>query len=562
MMLFDPEFWDRRLAGRGMVPLSRPGDPKRKPALSTSSTRSRIVIPLTSKPADYVPGSGPPLQPISLLPPGDSTAYIIERVLLPSPGLAPNGRPLPKRMAYLIGWRDLPAASKVVPAMQVLDYVSPRTLEDFEARLEQELDDEKSRLEAELKSDLVAPQAKKKRRRGRPPAHSQIETAVVAEPETVAQAKSRHKKGVMSLTTPKKPRLEEFEWLSDEQGSPSRQIAQEQFQSEHGFLPTEDDMSGGSESPPPNGPSASMPNGAQADSIRAKFGQPSAAPIQPSSFTRSESSAESSSGSQTPANSSPMPTSSVQRDGQGQQPLSFPSATRSETLYPENVPASEAGTTEESTQATAKPKNSKKRPRPEEDSPPAQAEGETDWVVERIEDVEYYEVEGRGVVRYFKVSWEGDWPPDQKKTWEPEENIPPNLVRNFFKTSRNKRKSMAKSGPGKQSRDVKHTQPKNGVSKQQSSHKQGPVMKQSRLSWPGVRRKYSSVSEAFAGDQDNLEMVDEAYDGEENGLNGNGQDEFFVVTEGGEGEVPSQSQSLWPSAGAFSTAFGVYQGFP
>ncbi|PTB66835.1 hypothetical protein BBK36DRAFT_1116933 [Trichoderma citrinoviride] len=542
-----------------MVPLSRPGDPKRKPAPSGSSTRSRIVIPLTSKPADYVPGSGPPLQPISLLPPGDSTAYIIERVLLPSPGLAPNGRPLPKRMAYLIGWRDLPAASKVVPAMQVLDYVSPRTLEDFEARLEQELDDEKGRLEAELKSDLVAPQAKKKKR-GRPPAHSQIETAVVAEPETVAQAKSRHKAGVMSLTTPKKARLEEFEWLSDEEGSPSRQIAQEQFQSVHGFLPTEDDMSEDSESPPPSGPSAPMQNGSQADSIPARLGQPSAAPIQPSTLTRSESSADSSSGSQTPANRSPMPTSSIQRNDQGQQVLSLPPATQTETVHPQNLPVSEAGSIVESTLTKAKPKNSKKRPRPEEDSPPAQAEGETDWVVERIEDVEYYEVEGRGVVRYFKVSWEGDWPPDQKKTWEPEENIPPNLVRNFFKTSRNKRKSLAKSGPGSKQSSVKQTDVKNGVSKK-SSHKQGPVMKQSRLSWPGVRRKYSSVSEAFAGDQDNLEMVDEAYDGKEDELNGDGQDEFFVVTEGGEGEMPSQS--LWPTtAGALSTAFGVYRGFP
>ncbi|KAL7809626.1 hypothetical protein V8C44DRAFT_333881 [Trichoderma aethiopicum] len=560
MMLFDPEFWDRRLAGRGMVPLSRPGDPKRKPAPSTSSsTRSRIVIPLASKPADYVPGSGPPLQPISLLPPGDSTAYIIERVLLPSPGLAPNGRPLPKRMAYLIGWRDLPAASKLVPAMQVLDYVSPRTLEDFEERLEQELDDEKGRLEAELKSDLVAPQAKKKKRRGRPPAHSQIETAVVAEPETVAQAKSRHKKGVMSLTTPQKPRLEEFEWLSDEEGSPSRQIAQEQFQSVHGFLPTDDDMSEESESPLPNGPSNDLPNGSEADSIPAISGRPSTTPIQRSLFTRSESSAESSSGNQTPANGLPMPIPSEQQNGQNQQALSVPFATQSETPYPENAPVSEAGSIIESNPATAKPKKSRKRPRPEEDSPPAQAEGETDWVVERIEDVEYYEVEGRGIVRYFKVSWEGDWPPDQKKTWEPEENIPPNLVRNFFKTSRNKRKSMSKSGPGKQS-SVKQTEPKNGASKQSSSHKQGPVMKQSRLSWPGVRRKYSSVSEAFAGDQDNLEMADEAYDGEEDELTGDGQDEFFVVTEGVEGEMPSQS--LWPSAGALSTAFGVYRGFP
>ncbi|KAJ3479200.1 hypothetical protein NLG97_g8384 [Lecanicillium saksenae] len=48
--------------------------------------------------------------------------------------------------------------------------------------------------------------------------------------------------------------------------------------------------------------------------------------------------------------------------------------------------------------------------------------------------MELYDVKGQGLVRYFKVRWEGDWPPEQNPTWEPEENIPDDLVREFCLT--------------------------------------------------------------------------------------------------------------------------------
>ncbi|KAL7783576.1 hypothetical protein V8C37DRAFT_397048 [Trichoderma ceciliae] len=574
-MLFDPEFKHRRLSGRGMAPLSQPIDAKRKAPLAKLSTRTRIVIPLTSKPADYVPGSGPPLQPISLLPPGDSTAYIIERVLLPSPGPAPNGRPLPKRMAYLIGWRDLQAASMLVPAMQVLDYVSPRTLEEFEARLEQELDDEKGRLEDELKLDLVAP-PKQKKKRGRPPAHSQIESAVVAEPETVAQAKSRHKKGVMSLSTPQKSRLEEFEWLSEEEGSPSRQIAEEQLQSLHGFTLDSDDSDDGDDDdviqdtydPLPSEPLHGMRNSPQTKSTPIKLEQPSTSPGPLVSSARVRTPSECSSRSLTPLKHSiPAPASSVTNGSHFNQGFGLPPfapSGQSEMQHPPNS-FEEEDRAEQSIPPKTKPKASRKRPRPEDEDVNAETQHDNDWVVERIEDVEYYEVDGRGLVRYFRVSWEGDWPPDQKRTWEPEENIPANLVRNFFKTPKSKRRTLSKLGTVKRAHSVKQGNPtqgsnsKQGVFKQ-STHDQSSSLKQTRLSWPAVHTKYSSVSEAFAGDRDDPKMMDEGYDGEEDELEGDGQDEFFVVTEGGENEL--HGGSLWPTtAGALSTALSVFRGF-
>ncbi|KAM4062536.1 hypothetical protein HRG_011257 [Hirsutella rhossiliensis] len=46
------------------------------------------------------------------------------------------------------------------------------------------------------------------------------------------------------------------------------------------------------------------------------------------------------------------------------------------------------------------------------------------WVVKRLENMAVYDVEGRGLVRYLQMRWEGNWPPDRNPTWESEENIP------------------------------------------------------------------------------------------------------------------------------------------
>ncbi|KAM3512541.1 hypothetical protein MY11210_003804 [Beauveria gryllotalpidicola] len=77
------------------------------------------------------------------------------------------------------------------------------------------------------------------------------------------------------------------------------------------------------------------------------------------------------------------------------------------------------------------------------DDSSSEDDDETDWAVDRIEDMELYDVEGRGLVRYFKVRWEGDWPPDQNPTWEPEENLPDDLVRDFCRTFNSSKKGSS-----------------------------------------------------------------------------------------------------------------------
>lgn len=202
----------------------RPGPP--------STPKNNITIPLPSRPADYTPNSGPPLLRLSIVPPADSTAYIDDRILLPPAGVAADGRPLPKRMKYIIGWRDLPAARLLVSAMDVLDYVSPRALEEWEYSMELELDAERARLAAEreaLKTHAqqqgLASELPKIKRPGRPPLHhTKIEAAVVAEAEDTDGEQARPRGGAMSLSTPKKRKMEDFldGYTSDE--SPSEQL--------------------------------------------------------------------------------------------------------------------------------------------------------------------------------------------------------------------------------------------------------------------------------------------------------------------------------------------------
>ncbi|KAG6125644.1 hypothetical protein E4U12_007156 [Claviceps purpurea] len=202
-------------------------------ARSTPSLRSSFVVAIRSRPR-YIPGTGPALQPPRLLPLAASTGYIIERILLPSPGLAADGRPLPKRMTYIVGWRDLPAASLRVPAMDILDYVSQRTLEEWEERLEDEMDEHRQHLDEKVGrwgEQKVSPGMRR-----RPPAHTAIEQPAAIEIESESESESGTGSGVgshakshgMSLSTPRKRRRADFPVSSDEDSnSPTKQLNRE-----------------------------------------------------------------------------------------------------------------------------------------------------------------------------------------------------------------------------------------------------------------------------------------------------------------------------------------------
>ncbi|RCI09930.1 hypothetical protein L249_8617 [Ophiocordyceps polyrhachis-furcata BCC 54312] len=429
----------------------------------------RLVVPLPSRPPPYQPGSGPPLQRIRLLPPRDSTAYIVERILLPSPGPAPaDGKPLPRRMAYIVGWSDLPAARLLVPVMQVLEYVSPRALEEWEANMELELDEDR-RILAEEKGSSGT------QRKARPPAHTEIESAAVAEAETDAQ--SRPKVSAMSLSTPKKARLEDFEGFTDyEEGSPSGQLARESaWQEDEG-----DEIRVISDLPDATAPGWPLPEEEEEEEGGGGFTAPSTTPQFASASATQHFSLLSSQTLTSGGNLSQGVSGGFTPFNQNRRLYSMPQAPR-----PSGVPSHMTPT---KTQRQSKPRK-KSTPAKKADAAPepaaAMAQQEEDWVVKDIQDVQLYEVEGRGLVRYFKVLWEGSWPPDQNPTWEPEENLPPNMVRNYFKLSKKKRKARANRFKTKKKKTTSTS---------------------TTTTMLGTGLHYRSVSEAFAG-----ELADDGY---------------------------------------------------
>ncbi|KAG5999219.1 hypothetical protein E4U43_002215 [Claviceps pusilla] len=527
----------------------------------TSSPRSNIVVAIRPRP-NYVPGTGPALQPPRLLPLAASTGYIIERILLPSPGLAADGRPLPKRMTYIVGWRDLPAASLRVPAMDILQYVSLGALEDWEDRLEDEMDDHRQHVGDETGrlggKDMASPKTRR-----RPPAHSAIEQPAAIESESEPEPEPEPEPGVgphaksqgMSLSTPRKRKLAEFEGLSDDDddNSPTKQLARELLGNSDGaehVMPSLVDRHNGKTiitamdrglkreesidttgyklpstvTPVPlppfiayqsnhgsSGPGASIPSRAVVSlgmdrssesphekedpvvlsieggdtlsngrrSVALANVDSAAVPVLPARGPSRDQAKRRTSTSQTP-------TSLVQGRRRSE-----PTRKRTKKQHRGTLAPSEMQTTSTSTNTTTTTTTTT-----------TQQADDTAWEVERLEDMALYDVENQGLVRYFLVRWVGDWPPEQNPSWEPEDNIPADLVRTYTKMDKKRRAKLA------------------------ASHQRPPP---DPSGW-ALERRYQSVSEAFGG---NVEQ-DVASTAVVNGDPGNHSldNEMFVVTDG------------------------------
>jgi hypothetical protein len=367
-------------------------------------------------------------------------------------------------MTYIIGWHDLPAARLLVPVMRILEYVSPPVLEEWEWNLELELEEERAKLKQEKTPGDSTKNArpttgpkKKKKRRGRPPVHSQIEAAAVVNSETEAQATAPPAKGVMSLSTPQKARLDRFEGLSEDELSPSRQVEEEllasqarhQAQRDVAFPPTTVEPVARSLTP----------------AMKAQTPIKCTPPSKPMN------------GAHTTQSHTPLPP--LRPEPPPHHEFTFSFTPISSSLQNHFTSDTQHSISEEVYDDTPSEKP-KKRRKKEKEHKPATEDGEPVWEVQRLEDMEWFEVEGKGLVRYFKVRWEGDWPPDQNPSWEPEENIPPTLVRNYLKN------------PKRNSKVTK------------------PALKRKRDELPWASgRKYSSVSEAFAAeiDDDAMDLV-------------------------------------------------------
>jgi len=89
---------------------------------STTATRSFFDFEISERPI-YKPKSGPPLIPISIMPPDDLDGIILDKCPYPRKKCPP---------AYIVGFKGRPNVQIVVQLDNILDYVSRRTHEDWE----------------------------------------------------------------------------------------------------------------------------------------------------------------------------------------------------------------------------------------------------------------------------------------------------------------------------------------------------------------------------------------------------------------------------------------------
>ncbi|KAI1336968.1 hypothetical protein F5Y15DRAFT_392840 [Xylariaceae sp. FL0016] len=206
----------------------------------------RIEIPLSSKPRLLQPGDSPALAPVQITLENDTNAFIADKRVL-STGTRVNGD-LKLQMYYVVGWPDLPAARVAILATKIYDYVSPRTLEDWEYNRSLEQDEERERQESEQRRKLeqsartksnsaapsrpdaprtgaVAPLLPGQKKRGRPSKADMLARRIalqtsVDSSQRVETPLPRTRSSGPSLSTPKKKRLAAAAGLiSDEEES-------------------------------------------------------------------------------------------------------------------------------------------------------------------------------------------------------------------------------------------------------------------------------------------------------------------------------------------------------
>ncbi|KAI8198461.1 hypothetical protein K4K54_005962 [Colletotrichum sp. SAR 10_86] len=357
------------MSRRTTVWFGRPSPTSRQPNTTSSSSHVELAVVFkdiaTYRP--YTPGTGPPLRPISLVPVRDSTAYIRDEFFVPPP-LSQDGK---KRLQYVVGWSDLPAARLVVDAERVADYVSPAAYEDWCAARAAERDEEERRREEEENVRAVAEAearergmlvlrngvkdtprkdvvtGKRKRRTKAEMAAARAETPVEGDGK---RKPGRPKKGAPSLSTPSKARLEEFRELETE-------------------------VEGGTETP---------------DDEEAIFRQLNG--DEPASAADSLAEEE------------------YDSREEGVMPMGLePPVKKRRRISPG-------------------PALSRLLPGIETDN---RDELSDVYEVLRLEGLQIRHVRGKPV-RYFAVRWKGNWPPDQNPTWEPESNIPRYMTKKYL----------------------------------------------------------------------------------------------------------------------------------
>lgn len=520
----------------------------------------------------------------------DTDAFIVDKVVLPLEPFTQLNDPRQRRVYYIVAWPDLRAARPVVDAVKILDYVSPRELEDWEYRDALRREKENSEAEAEAAASVkeglvetgVAVARKKPGRKPKNAMRAQIRPPTPELDSEEEEILARKKQGP-SLSTPQKSRIFRLERDLDPLDSEEASVVdadahiQSQLESDaanqnfgdvygeeeraFGIPYSNNPVSSSGASTPPSRPrSRSLnPSSFQKGSLSVKASPPPPAPQLKPKYPSGQATVKTS--NQIPTSTTPIPLpfqlpfsppqpkapSSVQgtkvmpKDALASKvqvrssallskPLLVTDVSRSGTnsshsptpessggFIPANSftpvgghfprplkrPASdsfEVGDSPEATPANPRSKKERRKKQPKLSQPTTESKGPGEMVLTAEPEPEYVvkRLEGDQIldgVHYFKVRWEGDWPPDQNPTWEPQDNISRTLVKKYLKrkAEREAAKPQAKTPKNKPSQ----------VGQQQ----------QTLAHWA---RNYASVSEAFEGKAE-LDHVTGLGNGTENG---------------------------------------------
>lgn len=450
-------------------------------------------------------------------------------------------------MGYLVGWTDLPSASLVIPAVDLLEYVSPYAYEQFEytrwqeRKREEKETAEKLRLGAEtkkaaletgqeLKLEPEAGRPKKKRGRPRKNVEMRVDEAAIEE-EVRKRAGSQAREGQPSLSTPQKGMLRGLVG-GDEPGADAaiyRQLfgGETEVESETSYpVTSEREGSGGYDSEPPRKrlrSSSPVKRGVYGGEGFAGSGMTPTqrAPLPAHSTSRPASKHE---------EASPIPTGFTpvipfKRARQTHGALTSPGSREASV---NSRPPAKPRATSKTPKKTPKKTPHKTPSQPETHTPrngagasniPAEEAKEPQYEVKRLESAKQLMIDGRRE-RYFLVRWKGSWAPGENPTWEPEEFLPAKMVRKYL---------------------AKHPLVASATEKVESDV------------WPS--RRYSSVTEAFEdpGDEGAVNGVEEHDEDEDDDM-----EETFQVTEGAAAEKTKPSSELFGKALGF--AFGKEYG--
>jgi hypothetical protein len=507
-----------------------------------------------------------------LVPPRDSTAYIIDQFVLPTDkDMTTTSRRL---IHYHIGFTDLPAVKILIPCNKVLDYVSPRELEDWEYQNLEKKEEERARLLAE--KQRAGP---KKKKPGRPtkvpmedvgmPMLSSADEALLLAQQVAGP----------SLSTPQKRKLGRIpndEEIGDSNAESDDAAIHRQLQGEDGSegVAFDDDMDMDSESVDQlalqyDTPVVDTPSRASSLARPAQESfpiRPAVTPLEaalPGSITTAAVQPNinptpgaihpawaQAFGQQTPSEKPSLfqrHNGHAQQNGtpwallaKSQQAKHTSSGTSNNSNGPSRVSTSGAGVTfsapsdssarkrkdqapngKGSSQTQQKPKKQKV----EQQVEPAAEE----WEVKDLLDDQWFIEQGVKVHRYL-VLWEGDWPEDQNPTWEPADNVQDQGLINRYQ----KKKKAGLLKPRKKAQKTLHQY------------------------LAGAR--YSSVAEAFEGG------IDEQTGQVAADMEGDADppDETFLVTENvGDITANGTKPAPTPSFGSFDSMLARYnQSFP